>query len=161
PDLQNGKVWVVWDKGSGADCQHPAGSFNVYTYLSVDSVIGDRCFFATDSTGTSGCVANYTPTQAEGNAAANLLGTGFTDNASNASCAGPNSPCIIPTTVTSFINGKHWFVAGTDIRPEDAKFASFRALTSCTTTVFRSPFGGGLTTTNGLGYNVGGAQAGV
>src|SRR6516225_1034800 len=62
-DVQNGKVWVVWDKGTGADCQHPAGSFNVYTYLSVDSVIGDRCYFATDSTGTSGCVANYTPTQ--------------------------------------------------------------------------------------------------
>jgi hypothetical protein len=160
-DVQNGKVWVVWDKGTGADCQHPAGSFNVYTYLSVDSVIGDRCYFATDSTGTSGCVANYTPTQTEGNTAANLLGTGFTDSASNAACAGTNSPCIIPTTVTSFINGKRWFVAGTDIRPEDAKFASFRALTSCTTTIFRSPFGGGLTTTSGLGYNVGGAQTGV
>lgn len=160
-DVQNGKVWVVWDKGTGTDCQHPAGSFNVYTYLSVDSVIGDRCYFATDSGGVSGCTAVYTPTQAEGVVAGNLLGTGFLDSASATTCAGSNSPCIIPTTVTSFINGKRWFAAGTDVRPEDAKFASFRALTSCTTTIFRSPFGGGLTTTSGLGYNVNGVQAGV
>jgi len=159
-DVQNGKVWVVWDKGTGADCQHPTGNFNVYTYMSVDSVIGDRCYFATDSAGVSGCTAVYTPTQAEGNTAGNLLGTGFSDSASGA-CSGANSPCIIPTTVTSFINSKRWFAAGTDIRPEDAKFATFRALQPCTTTIFRSPFGGGLTTTTGLGYNVNGVQAGV
>jgi hypothetical protein len=158
-DVQNGKVWVVWDKGTGADCGHPAGAFNIYSYLSVDSVIGDRCYFATDA-GGSGCQANYTPTQAEGNAAGNLLGAGFLDTASIA-CAGLNSPCIIPTTVTAALNGKRWFVAGTDIRPEDAKFATFRALTSCTTGIFRSPFGGGLTSTNGLGYNVNGVQAGL
>lgn len=162
-DVQTGKVWVVWDRGTtGTDCQHPSADFNVYTYLSVDSVIGDRCYFATDA-GGSGCTAVYTPTAAEANAAGNLLGSAapFADSASNASCAGTVSPCIIPTTVTTFLNGKRWFVAGTDIRPEDAKFASFRALTACTTTIFRNPFGGGLTNTNGLGYNVGGPQAGV
>ena len=158
-DIQNGKVWVVWDKGTGVDCLHPAGNFNVYSYLSVDSVIGDRCYFATDA-GGSGCIATYTPTQAEGNAAGNQLGAGFLDTASGA-CAGLNTPCIIPTTVTSVLNNKRWFAAGTDIRPEDAKFATFRALQPCTNTIFRAPFGGGLTTMNGLGYNVNGVQAGV
>lgn len=163
-DVQEGKVWVVWDTGSPAsgNCGAPSSNFNVYTYMSVDSVIGDRCYFAADSTGT-GCVAVYTPTSTEANSAGNLLllSGSFGDSASSSSCTGVNSTCIIPSTVYSFINGKRWFVAGTDIRPEDAKFASFRALTSCTTTIYRSPFGGGLTTTTGLGYNVGGAQAGV
>ena len=157
-DIQNGKWWVVWDKGTGTDCYHPAGNFNIYSYLSVDSVIGDRCYFATWG-GQSGCSATFTPTQAEGNTAGNVI-TSFPDIAS-AACAGANTPCIIPTTVTSVLNGKRWFAAGTDVRPEDGKFASFRALTSCNTTVYRAPFGGGLTTTFGLGYNIGGAQAGV
>jgi hypothetical protein len=159
-DIQTGKVWVIWDKGTGTDCYHPAGSFNVYSYLSVDSVIGDRCYFATDA-GGSGCTAVYTPTSGEADTAGNLLGAGFLDTAASATCGGSNPSCIIPTTVTSFLNGKRWFVAGTDIRPEDAKFATFRALTSCTTGIFRSPFGGGLTSMNGLGYNVNGAQAGL
>jgi len=159
-DFQNGKVWVIWNKNGGANCGNPATGFQIYTYLSVDSVVGDRCYFATDA-GGSGCTAVYTPTQAEGNTAGNLLGTGFTDSASTAACTGSNSPCIIPTVVTAALNSQRWFVAGTDIRPEDAKFATFRALQPCTATIFRAPFGGGLTTTDGLGYNVGGPQTGV
>ena len=165
-DVQTGKVWVVWDRGTtGTDCQHPSADFNVYTYLGVDSVIGDRCFFATDSGGVAGCTAVYTPTNTEADTAGNLLGTAapFADSApSAAACAAPfTGSCIIPSSVLTFLNGKRWFAAGTDVRPEDAKFASFRALTACTTTIFRNPFGGGLTQTFGLGYNVGGPQAGV
>jgi hypothetical protein len=157
-DVQIGKVWVVWDTGSPAsgNCGSPNSNFNVYSYLSVDSVIGDRCYFAADPTGT-GCVAVYTPSAAEADAAGNLLllSGSFGDSASSATCSGTVSPCIIPTTVSSFLNGKRWFVAGTDVRPEDAKFASFRALQPCTETIYRAPFGGGLTTTTGLGYEVG------
>jgi hypothetical protein len=158
PDNQIGKVWVVWDTGTtpSGNCGSPNSGWNVYSYLSVDSVIGDRCYFASDSTGT-GCVAVYTPTSSEADAAGNLLqlSGAFGDSASSATCSGSVSPCIIPTTVSSFLNGKRWFVAGTDVRPEDAKFASFRALQPCTATIYRAPFGGGLTSTTGLGYEVG------
>ena len=42
PTLETGKIWVVWSAGSGT-CASPAGSFNIYSYMSLDSVIGDRC----------------------------------------------------------------------------------------------------------------------
>jgi len=163
-DVQNGKVWVVWNKNGGANCGNPTigAGFRVLSYMSVDSVIGDRCYFAAFG-GASGCIAVYTPTQTEGNAGNNLLlqSGSFGDSPSTAVCAGTNSPCIIPTTVTALLNNQRWFAAGTDVLPTDAKFATFRALTSCTTNVPRAPFGGGLTVTTGLGYNVNGPQVGV
>jgi hypothetical protein len=56
---EGGEVWVVWDKGTtGTDCQHPSSDFNVYSYLAVDSVFANRCYFEADSN-VSGCIANY------------------------------------------------------------------------------------------------------
>ena len=91
-----------------------------------------------------------TPTAGEEATLANLLGTGFTDT------AGGLSPAV-----ATALNGKHWFVAGTDIRPEDAKFASLRMFTPCGTAFYRQPFDQGLRQTTGLGYQTGTTGVGV
>jgi hypothetical protein len=133
---EKGNYWVTWGKGSGT-CAAPAGAFNIYSYQQLDSVVGDKCYFLASAAG-SGCIQVLTV--AAGTAGGNLLGTGF----------GPDTP--IPAAVISAINGKRYFVVGTDIRPEDAKFASKRMFTTCGTTLTREPFGTGTYATVGLGY---------
>ena len=140
PTDENGKVWVVWTiGGTGGTCTSPASGFQVYMYMSLDSVLGDRCYFENDGSGTPGCVQIFTVAANAAGLSPSLLGSGYTDTA-------------IPSGVISAINNKHWFVAGTDVRPEDAKYASLRMFTACGTSIGRAPFGGGLTTTFGLGY---------
>jgi hypothetical protein len=82
-----------------------------------------------------------TPTSSEETTLANLLGTSF-----------PDTTTGLAPAVATFLNGKHWFVAATDIRPEDAKFASLRMFTPCGTAFYRQPFDQGLRQTTGLGY---------
>jgi hypothetical protein len=89
-------------------------------------------------------------TIAAGTLGANQLGTGFTDTSTG-----------ISATVISALNGKHYFVAGTDIRPEDAKFASLRMFTACGSPLPRQPFDQGLRLTYGLGYQTGTTGVGV
>jgi hypothetical protein len=134
---EKGNYWVTWGKGTGT-CAAPAGAFNVYSYEQLDSVVGDKCYFLTSTSGLSGCIQVLTV--AASTAGANLLGAGF----------GPDTP--IPASVISAVNGKRYFVVGTDIRPEDAKFASKRMFTTCGTTLTREPFGTSTYATAGLGY---------
>jgi hypothetical protein len=133
---EQGAIWIVWTPGPGT-CAAPSGAFNIFAYMSLESVIAQRCYFEVDSSGTPGCVENITI--AAGTAGANLLST-------------PDTPGGIPAAVIAALNGQHWFVAGTDVRPEDAKFASLRMFTSCGTVFFRQPFDQGLRQTTGLGY---------
>jgi len=133
---ETGSYWVTWGKGTGT-CAVPAGAFSVYSYLQLDSVIGDRCYFLVNSSSLSGCQMSVTV--AAGTAGINLLGAGFTDTA-------------IPSSVISAVNGHRFNAAGTDIRPEDAKFASKRMFTACGTTLTREPFGISTYSTAGLGY---------
>jgi len=150
-----GQIWVVWSPGTGT-CTAPTGAgFNIYAYIQLDSTVGDRCFFGVESTGTSGCTMVLTVTA--GTAGANKLCypsaatcTQFGDTAGG-----------IPTAVISAVNGQHFFVAGTDIRPEDAKFATLRALTPCGQAVYRQPFDLGLHQVYGLGYQTGTAGVGT
>jgi len=115
--------------------------------MQLDSVVGDKCFFLTNSSSVSGCIQVLTV--AAGTAGANLLGTGF----------GPDTP--IPAAIITALNGKRFFVAGTDIRPEDAKFAAKRMFTTCGTTLTREPFGIGTYSTAGLGYQTSTTGVGV
>lgn len=152
-DSQGGPVWVVWDKGTtGADCQHPSNDFNVYSYLAVESVAANRCYFATDSAGVSGCTANIISNPSEAQFGANLLAPFNDSSPTVCGNTNPGSLCIIPLVVWNFLNGKRWFVAGTDIRPEDAKFQTLRMFTPCGQSLPRAPFQGGLSATFGLGY---------
>lgn len=116
---EGGNIWVAWQPGTGT-CAAPAGAFNVYAYLQTDSVVGDKCFFANPS-----CNLEIA---APGAAPANLL-VGITDN----------TPAGLPAAVQALILHLPFTAAGTDIRPEDAKFATFRMFTTCGSQITRAP----------------------
>ncbi|MGO9446139.1 MAG: hypothetical protein ACLPXB_15395 [Thiobacillaceae bacterium] len=150
PDIQLGKIWVVWNKGTGT-CAIPTGSYNIYAYMSLDSVLGDRCFFEVDKVDNKpGCIVTMTPSGAE----AALQGTNYL---ANTACPGDPmcDTAALPAAVSGALNGQHWDFAGTDVRPEDAKFASLRMFTPCGQQITRQPFDQGLHITYGLGYQTG------
>ena len=105
---EGGNLWVAWDDDTTPTV--------VCAYLSVDSVVGQRLFLGQ---------------AASGNATLSLA-------AAATSTAGKNKVAFVhdtattglPTAVFSLINGKHFNVALTDIRPEDGQLAYGRA--ACT-----------------------------
>ena len=118
-----GNVWLVWDS-------NPT-SINVWAYIKVDSGVGDRCYFAQPH-----CNINISSFPAPGN-----LITPSTLWGDNSSDSVP--PAIVSALFTSgtlLVNA-----AATDIRPEDALFATCRA---------NSKLGGGTDSLAGLGYGV-------
>jgi len=126
-----GQFWVAW-KPTGTDCSTPTGS--VYSYLQTDSTVGDRCIFASPA-----CTLTV-PASAAGTGGAGLLGT--TDK-------------LLPSAIQTLLNGSTFNVAGTDIRPEDAKFATIRALTDCGVAVNGGAAGSAGSQYLGLGYATG------
>ena len=145
PTDEQGNIWVVWTPGTGT-CSAPAGSYNIWSYMSLDSTLGDRCYFEVDSSGTPGCVQVFTI--ASGTAGANKL---CYPSATTCTSFGDTTGGIAANVITA-LNGQHWFVAGTDIRPEDAKFATYRLLQPCGAAINRQPFDLILRQTYGLGY---------
>jgi hypothetical protein len=149
---ETGSVWVTWGPGTGT-CAAPTGTFNIYFYMSLDSVLGDRCYFEVNPTGGSGCVLSFS--QTAGTAGGNKI------------CyPQPTASCTeyldttggIPAAVITALSPStplHVMAAGTDIRPEDAKFASYRMFTTCGTGIWRQPFDQGLRQVYGLGYQTG------
>jgi hypothetical protein len=111
---ETGQSWTAWTP-QGVSCSTVNSSTQIWFYLQTDSVIGNRCVFAQPA-----CQITY-PTQSSG-AQLSLL-TGVTDQTS------------LPTAISGLLNGLRVNVAGTDIRPEDGKFATVRALTDCGATV--------------------------
>jgi hypothetical protein len=145
PTDEEGNIWVVWNAGTGS-CASPAGTYNIYSYMSLDSVLGDRCYFEVDSSGTAGCVQIMT-------IAAGTAGASKLCYPTSSSCGSfGDTAGGIPASVISALNNQHWFVAGTDIRPEDAKFATYRMLQPCGTSIWRQPFDQALRQVYGLGY---------
>ncbi|MBT9333099.1 hypothetical protein [Paracidobacterium acidisoli] len=133
-NTDTGNAWVVWFAPTGSTCSSNVVPVAVYGYLQTDSVVGDRCLF----NGTaSKCSISYT--SAVGTAGANLI---------------EPTEFALPAMVASALNGAP-NVAGTDIRPEDAEFATARALTTCGTPIPATY--GSVTTTQyeGLGYTAG------
>src|SRR5215469_4914636 len=51
---ENGNIFIAWGPGTGT-CAAPTGTYSIYAYMSLDSVIGDRCFFINDNSGHTGC----------------------------------------------------------------------------------------------------------
>ena len=115
-----GNVWIVWDSAPTA---------NVWAFIKVDSGVGDRCYFAQPH-----CNVNITTFPAP----ANLItpSTLWGDNSSDSTP--PAGVSALFTSGTLLVNA-----AATDIRPEDALFATCRA---------NSKLGGGVDGLAGLGY---------
>jgi hypothetical protein len=144
-----GDMWITWGPGTGT-CASPVGNFNIYAYTSLDSAAGARCYFEVDNSGIPGCVQGL-------GVVSGLAGENLLCNGASPCVYGPDTP--MPQAVISAVDQQHWFAAGTDILPEDAKFAVYRMLQPCGQTAWRQPFDLGLRQTYGLGY--GGAVRGV
>jgi hypothetical protein len=147
---ENGQIFIAWGPGSGT-CAAPAGSYSIYAYIQLDSVIGDRCYFENDGSGTSGCTLKLQNT-------AGIVGK-------NVITTNPDAPVgiTLPTSVVTAltVTSPHFFVAGTDIRPEDAKFATQRAFTACNVSMPRQFFNQDSYFTTGLGYQTGNPNLGT
>ena len=117
-----GNIWIVWDSNATA--------INVWAYIRVDSGVGDRCYYAQPH-----CNVNISTFPAPGNL---ITSTIWGDNSSDTTP--PAAVSALFTSGTLLVNA-----AATDIRPEDALFATCRA---------NSKLGGGTDGVAGLGYGV-------
>jgi hypothetical protein len=114
---QTGNVWIEWDNATSPKV--------VCAYLSVDSVVGNQLFFAVPN-------STFHILEAAGTAGGNLVPT-LTDTAGG-----------LPQAVITALEGQAFNAAMTDIRPEDALFATNRALGTLDTVHY-----------TGLGYGPG------
>ncbi len=133
-----GKIVIAWGSGTSGTCAAPVAPYNIYSNMNLDSVIGDRCFFMVSAAG-AGCIQVLTVAANTAGASPSLLGPGFTD-------------MTIPLDVINTLNGARMQEAATDIRPEDAKFASARMFVACGTPFTRNPYIQTSYQTYGLGY---------
>jgi len=122
--VEAGNLWVVYGTASNGDT-------DVWAYLTLDSILGNRCYFASPH-----CLLQIDSgvlTIAGQNLISNLLFTGNTFDAA-----------ALPSAVYTALNG-HVMTAGmTDIRPEDALFAEKRIVSTLVTSTYA-----------GLGYGTG------
>jgi hypothetical protein len=106
--LEGGNIAVVWDIDSAPT--------TVCAYLSVDSVVGQRLFLGQ---------------AVSGNATLQLTSAALTAAGANkVSFVTDTATTGLPSAVYTAVNGHHFNVAFTDIRPEDGQFAYGRA--ACT-----------------------------
>jgi hypothetical protein len=109
--------WVTWQPSTAGDCSTTFVSGSVVIYLSTDSTVGNRCFFARPQ-----CTVTVSSSVESTSGASPTPGgdtlPGVTES-------------TMPSGVLSAISGASVSVSATDIRPEDANFATKRALASC------------------------------
>jgi hypothetical protein len=123
-NVDAGTIWIVWNPGAT----------KVWSFNKVDSVVGDRCYFAQPQCTVSAPSANLTGS-GSGQISSVLWGA---DSA-------------LPSVVSSiFTTGTPVTVAATDIRPEDAQFAACRANSALGAGSKGGAASDGL---DGLGYN--------
>jgi hypothetical protein len=131
-----GTLWVVWDNNaSGSTCLGDGvnAATNVWAYLKVDSVVGVRCYLA---------VPKCTVTSTTGNI--NVAGAG------KISTSLWGSDFLIPSYIQpAFVGPTSITVGATDIRPEDALFATCRVNSK----LGASAVSTGSDNLDGLGYN--------
>jgi hypothetical protein len=125
-----GQVWVEWDNS--------AAPTKICVYVQLDSVVGDRGFYGRDPSSQSSVI--MLATGSAGVAGLNLVPT-LTDTAGGLPQIvyndiqyfnnGAGGPCFnnSNTSGCGSITGTPMNFAGTDIRPEDAEYASARNLT--------------------------------
>src|SRR5262249_36236755 len=76
--IDSGSLWVACQR-SGRGCGRPLTRGNVYMFLNPGSVVGNRCYFAANTGGTTGCTIFVNNGSLAGKAGSGLFGTGFTD----------------------------------------------------------------------------------
>ena len=126
--VDTGDLWIVWDSPTGTEKR------NVWVYIKLDSVVGNRCFFANPACNISS-PSGYVWSTTGGKISSTLWG----------------ADTVPPADVQSlFTKAKGLGVntAATDIRPEDAQFAQCRVNSALGNG--NPGFGDGL---DGLGYN--------
>jgi len=129
-ETESGNAWVAWTPTSTNSCTSTTTTTKIYAYLQTDSVVGNRCLF-------NGCTVNFTSTAIGSSSSGLILGT--------------SSEVSLPSAIATILNAnKTVTAAGTDIRPEDAQFATKRGLTPCGTPVVTG------SQYLGLGYSNGG-----
>jgi hypothetical protein len=129
--VDNGATWIVWDSAATA---------NVWVFIKVDSVVGNRCYFAKP--------------------ACTVVTNGAFPAVGNAIKVWPDTSTdtVPPAAVQAlFTTGTATTVAATDIRPEDAAFAECRVNSTLGGSTAAGANSDGL---DGLGYNTNNA-AGV
>jgi len=135
---QTGNIWIVWiENGSTVT--------DFWTDISVDSTVGVRCVLAQEIA-ARGCQLQVT--SANGTATDQIIPANlWVDNAADAALDLP----IINAINTAVSGGVHVNVGLTDIRPEDAAYATNRSKSSLTSTFT----GLGYTTANkNVGANI-------
>ncbi len=131
---ETGNLWVVWN----------APMTQVWAYISVDSVVGNRSYFAVPRTTLQIDPLTQTP---------NGVPSGQTNLIS--SVLWGNDASAIPSVVYTALNNAAITTAFTDIRPEDAKFANCRVLNSLNTTTYAGlGYGTGTTCTTQQGTSI-------
>lgn len=128
--VEGGNLWVIWDNNTSP--------ITIWAYLTVDSVVGNRCFFATprcqlqvDSGVLTTAGQNKVPSNLFFN---KQTGLNQADEAS------------LPSGILSVVQTA-FTAALTDIRPEDGKFATNRILAAFN-----------ASNLNGLGYGTASAN---
>ncbi len=132
---ESGQAWIAWTPGTtnqASTCGTIGTSTAIYAYVQLDSVLGNRLYF------NGGKLGDVSASPA-GVATDNLI-----HNADNTIV----EQATLPTAIWTALSGKALTAAGTDIRPEDAKFATLRANTDCGIAVSGSQY-------LGLGYAFG------
>jgi hypothetical protein len=126
-NVDAGTIWIVWN----------ATATKVWSFNKVDSVVGDRCYFAQPRCSVNAPLSSLTGSGSN-KISSSLWGDGSSDTA-------------LPSVVQSlFTNGTPVTVAATDIRPEDAAFAVCRVNSIHGA---GSNGGAGSDGLDGLGYN--------
>jgi hypothetical protein len=117
-----GAIWIVWDKTVG---DPTCTACNVWAYIKVDSIVGNRCYFARPH-----CLVAKSPFPAA-----------VSQISLPAPAWGPET--MPPASIQAlFTTGVRTNVAASEIRPEDALFGQCR---------INSAAGGGSDGLNGLG----------
>jgi hypothetical protein len=121
-----GNIAVVWDNDASPN--------NVCVYFSVDSIVGLRLLLAQSGAGgTAGNGSLHVDPSVSGTSGgtAGLAGqnkVGYvTDTVNNTCGASSNQACGLPPAVFALVNGAHFNVAFSDIRPDDGQYAYGRA----------------------------------
>ena len=133
PEL--GSVGVVWDAAC-SDTTGNTGVTDIWADVQIDSTVGVRTFLAINFDGTPGAQIQIIPA-----AAGNLISpqTLWQDN--NLDVSMVTAPNVANALGTSASGGAHLNTGLTDIRPEDALYATTRALGTLNTSTW-----------TGLGY---------
>ncbi len=147
PVVDNGATWIVWSVTPPNTCSSGVGgvsgpAVDVWVFTKVDSVVGNRCYFADPKCEISANGA-FPPF--------NNTITVWPD-ASADSTPGPDITALFAGGGFVSVTG-----AATDIRPEDAAWAECRVNSPVGKSVAAGALGDGL---DGLGYESAGATQG-